>query len=711
MDLTNFFNPKSIAVIGASSDKTKVGYALMANLTMSDMVRTQKPGDFVPNITMSDMVNSRKIFPVSLSESEILGLKTYKAMSDIAETIDLAIIAVRADIVPQILEQCAAKKVTSAIIISAGFREMGPAGLELENKCAEIAKKNRISLLGPNCLGIINASTGLNASFAAGFREERPSGAGAPLGLSSRKPNIAFLSQSGALGTSLLDLAAKEGIGFSKFISLGNEADLSEVEFLEYLRDDPETKAILIYLEKLSNAPKFLQIAREIVKSKPIVVLKAGRSARGQKAVMSHTGSLAPADAVFSGACKQAGIITVESIREFFNFAKLFQLGITKPLQNLVILTNGGGPSVVAADLVDLSKSLSLVEFSEETKESLRKVLPPMAAVGNPVDIIGDALANRYADTLKILVELKEVDGILLILTPQMMTEVEATAKLVLEFGKQKPIIPIFIGGPTIEPGLKFLKDNGLTNFHFPKDAVEVLDGFLEVSPQGSRFLEERPQGTSLHQLPLSETLKIFAEQGIAMSGVMVTKKEDLIKAISKLGCGPFSLKAISSDIVHKTDAGVIRLNLAGFEEVSVAWDSIEQRIKQGFPQTKIEGMFLQPMGKGKEVIIGMKRDPVFGPAILFGLGGIFTEALKDTVIRIAPINKDLALNMMREIKGFPVLNGMRGEKSVNFEALAELIVGISNVALAHPEIKEIDLNPVMVTPEKAVVVDARMMG
>lgn len=685
MNLQLFFNPKSVVVIGASSDKNKVGFAVMSNL-------------------VSGGTTSRKVYPVSVSEKEILGLKTYSLVKEISNeiNIDLAIIAVRANIVPQILNECGERGIKNAIIISAGFREVGETGRTLENSVKEIADKFGITLLGPNCLGTIDSHTDFNASF----------GAKKPI-----KGNIAFLSQSGALGTSILDLAIKEGVGFSKFISLGNEAQLSEIEFLEYLATDNNTKAILIYLEKLSNGKKFIELVSEITKTKSIVVLKAGRSARGMEAVMSHTGSLAPEDSVFSAALKQSGAIAVESIREFFNMAKLFQLGIMKPLRNLVILTNGGGPSVVATDLIDLSKSLSLTELSDSTKKLLRKVLPSMAAVGNPVDIIGDALSSRYEEALKILVDEKEIDAVILMLTPQMMTEVEATAKLIVQYRDKKPIIPVFLGGPTIEKGLSFLIKNRLVNFSFPIDVVEALDNLAfchsreSVNPGKSSHIKSVANTTNIStMMNFTDMAKLLTDYNIFLTGILVKEKAKLINAISKLGVGPYAMKVISNNIVHKTDAGAVRLNIKSIEEANTVWDLMEKKILKENPNAKIEGILIQKMGVGREVIIGMKRDATFGPTILFGLGGILAEAIKDTSLRIAPVSEYEALNMMQEIKGISILNGMRSEKPVNFKALADIITNLSKLAVEHPEIKEIDLNPVMITNTKAEIVDARVM-
>ena len=700
MNLKNFFNPHSVAVIGASSDKNKVGYALVSNL---------KNGD------------KRNIYPVSLSEKEIQGLKAYSSVKDIPGDIDLALIAVRADIVPTIMEECAAKGIKTVAVISAGFREIGPAGIELEKRVSDIAKKNNIALLGPNCLGVLNPVTRLNASFAAD---------------SPQKGHIAFLSQSGALGTAVLDKALEEGVGFSKFISLGNEASLTEIEFLEYLRDDEDTKAILMYVERLSDGPRFIKLASEITKNKPIVLIKAGRSAQGQRAVMSHTGSLAPASAVFSAACEQSGIIAVESIREFFNMAKLFQLGIMKPLQRMIILTNAGGPAVVTTDLIDLSRSLSLLELKTETKDSLRKALPPMAAVNNPVDIIGDALCTRYESALKILIEEKDADAIVTLLTPQLMTETEATAKLLAEYRKKKPIIPIFLGGTVIEGGLAELRNNGMINFTFPKDAVEALDNlarnadkiYSKLAQTSVPLPSKTPKVQTEKMLSYRDTLSLFRKYGLKLPGILLMEKKDIAGVVKNivtatkiagndvgadLGTGTpivYTLKAISPDVIHKTDMGAVKLGLKTLADIENAWNEIVNNVISKKPDAVFEGMLLEKMVAGKEIIIGMKRDAVFGPTVLFGLGGIFTEALKDTSLRIAPIDKKDALEMIRGIRGINILSGLRGEKPVNFDGLADIISKISRLAIENPEIKEIDLNPVMANQDDAIIVDVRVM-
>jgi len=688
MDIKKFFDPKSIAVIGASGNKNKVGYSLVANLIDE---------------------KNRKIYPVTLNEKEILGFPTFTSVLDIPEEVELAIIAVKAEIVPQILSDCGRKQIPNVIVISSGFKEMGSRGKELEDQIAKIAKEQNIALIGPNCLGVIDAKDGFNASFSA------------------QKPlpgSIAFLSQSGALGTSMIDWAIAEGIGFSKFISLGNEAQLTEIDFLEYLENDSETSSIIMYLENINNGAKFLETVKRITSKKPVVVIKAGMGSHGNLAVMSHTGSLAPQPAVFIAACKQAGAATVSSVRGVFNVVKtLSQTGFTEdPIQRLIILTNGGGPSVIASDLVDRSQSLSLSVLSDDVKENLRKVLPPMAAIGNPIDIGGDALASRYEDALEILSKVDDADAIMAILTPQTMTDAVGTAKVLSKYKDKKRIFPVFIGGHSIQDGRKELINSGLAHFTFPRDVVDSLDYLARNSPKLRHSFghEFRHHGESIvvsdsgEMLEFTKTISLLSEYGILINGKFITRKEDLAETLVLCGEGPYTMKAISKEVIHKTETGAVRLNISNFDEASFIWEELWTKIPA------VEGILVQKMIGGptfakasvgtREVIIGVKRDNTFGPTILFGLGGIFAEAIKDTALRIAPIEKNEALKMMREIKGIKILQGMRGEPSVSFDLLADILVNISNLALAHPEIKEIDLNPVMATDNSAIIVDARVM-
>ena len=685
--MENFFNPKTVAIIGASNDINKVGYALMANLARTVSSTVENGG------------TSRKLFPISLNEPEVLGHKTFKSLDEIESDIDLAVIAIKADFVPDIVRQCAKRSIKNIAVISAGFKEMDEHGANLEKEIATIAKENGIALLGPNCLGTLDCHSGLNATFAPNIPP---------------KGKIAFISQSGALGTAIIDKAIDEGLGFSKFVSLGNEASLNEIDFLQFIKDDPETEFVMMYLEKISNGPKFLELASQISKTKPIVVIKAGRGASGQKAVMSHTGSLASDDLVMRSAFKQSGIIVADSIRQFFGIAKLFSIGIKTPPTELVILTNAGGPAVITSDLIDLSNSLSLATIDEGDKAELKKLLPPMAGLNNPIDIIGDALSDRYESALKILSANSKYQAILVLITPQMMTDDANIAQVISKYSKEKVLLPIFIGGQEVQKGIEVLKQNNLINFAYPVDVVEALDKFAQKGKAKKDvphpFEVSKMADSSGSMLSYQETIKLFADYGLHFEGIFLKEKDDLREAFSKLKGDSFILKAIGPQIVHKTELGAVVMDIHNLEQAENTWDNMLANIQSKIPNLKLEGMVFQPKAHGKEIIIGMKKDRVFGPTIVFGLGGIFTEAIKDTSLRIAPIDKDQAREMIQEIKGFKILNGLRGEKSVDLDALSDLISKISKLVTDHPEIEELDLNPVMVRADGYSLVDVRVV-
>jgi acetyltransferase len=425
---------------------------------------------------------------------------------------------------------------------------------------------------------------------------------------------------------------------------------------------------------------------------------------------MSHTGSLASDDLVMRQAFHQAGIIVADSIRQFFNIAKLFSLGIKKPLTELVILTNAGGPAVITSDLIDLSKSLSLCKIDENEKAELKKVLPPMAGLNNPIDIIGDALSPRYDSALKILKH-DSYQAIIVLVTPQMMTDDDKIAEVIANHSKNKILLPVFIGGQEVQKGIEVLKQNNLVNFDFPVDVVEALDKLAlnqkKALTENTIAQEHSSSGT---MLSYEKTMKLLKDHGIVMKGILAKEKNDLREAMTKLGGDSFSLKVISKSVIHKTDMGAVKLHIKTLDEAEKAWDSMLASVLKIKPDADIEGMVIQPMAVGKEVIIGMKRDSTFDSTILFGLGGIFTEALKDTSFRVAPVTKEMALEMMHEIRGVNILSGLRGDKSVDFHKLANIIVSISDIAMSHPEIMEIDLNPVMAGADKTEIVDVRVM-
>ncbi|MBP9760042.1 MAG: acetate--CoA ligase family protein [Candidatus Pacebacteria bacterium] len=681
MQLDTLFNPRSVAIIGADDRPASVGYALMKNILTG---------------------GEREVYPVTLDKTEILGKPVVASVKDIPGSIDLAIIATPSTIIPALLRECVEKGIKHVVVISAGFKEAGTEGVAREAELTAIAKEHGIALLGPNCLGIMNAHADWNASFAV----EKPKVGG-----------IAFISQSGALGTAMLDWANREGVGFSKFVSLGNEASLTELDFMEYMADDPDTSAVLLYVEKVTDGARFLELAKRITAHKPLVVLRAGRSARGSAAVASHTGSLAPSDKIFESAIKQAGGVPVDSVRTLFSLAKLFTLGITSPLRDLVILTNGGGPSVNTADLIDFSRSLSLVTFDDKMKTALRAVLPTMAAVGNPIDTIGDAGPSRYDGCLKMLVKQKDVDAIIAIVTPQMMTDPKGIAKVLIKYHKKKPIIPLIMGGAAVAKGVMWLQKHHMVRFDTPSDVVEALDA-LCVGEAGSRKQEAgstenknaSSSSTTLTMMPMHEMQQILADYDLPLAGVFVKNKDDMASAVRKLGDGPYAMKAISPQLIHKSDLKAVALKLVDTEALMTTRDDMVMQIEKNIEGAVIDGMLVQKMASGVECIIGMKRDVTFGPVIVFGLGGIFVEVLKDASMRIAPVSKDEALAQIREIKGLPLLVGTRGTEPVNLDALASAIASLSHLALDYPEIQEIDFNPVFATAKGIQIVDARLM-
>lgn len=671
VNLNILFNPKSIAVIGAIDDEEKVGGILSKNIEQS-----------------------RRIFyPVNPAFKKVLGQRCYKSVKEISGPVDLAVIAVKPEIVPIVLKECGEKGISFVVIITAGFKETGEDGKKREDELIALAKKYKIKLLGPNCLGVMDVNANFNATFAD---------------LPKIKGKIAFVSQSGAAGTALMNWAEKEGVGFSKFISLGNEAGLTENDFLEYLADDSETEAALIYLEGVSDGSRFVKALSVLASKKPVVVLKAGRTERGAAAVSSHTGSLTPAYEIFKTACRQSKALVVESLGEMLEMAKLLAAGFGRQTPNeWVIVTNGGGPSIVAADLIEASSNLRLAEISESVKIALGRVLPPAASVHNPVDLIGDALADRYQAALKILSVDKNIGGILVILTPQKMTEVEKTAEVLVSFKKKKPIIPMFIGGEAVAEGEKILRRGGLGNF---PDAGALVRALSALAP-GRTFSpsEKKSVAVESRQLPFTQTVALLNEVGLNCRGLLIKSRSELKNKLIGFPW-PAAMKIVSEQVIHKSDAGAVKINLTDLSAAEAAWDEISANISQRVPEAEIEGMLVQPMVFGREALIGLKRDATFGPVVVFGLGGIFTEILKDVSRRLPPLDEAEALAMIEEIKGVEILRGARGQKPVDLRALAKIIVALGRLGLVHPEIKEIDLNPVMASEKGAEIVDCRIL-
>ena len=692
MLLRKLFNPKSVAIVGASTHEGKIGHILVKNLLTYDY-----PG---------------KIFPINPKASEILGLKAYSNLKNIPERVDLAIIAVKPVDVLESIKICGEKNIEAAIVISAGFKETGAKGAKLEQELKKLAKENEVRILGPNCLGLIDTHSKLNASFATGMPEQG---------------KIGFFSQSGAMCVAILDWALGEKIGFSKFVSLGNKTDISEIDMLIALGEDKNTKVILGYLEGVENGPAFIQVAQEVSKKKPIVIIKAGVTSAGAKAVSSHTGALAGSESAYQAAFKQSGVIRAKTINELFNYALAF---VKQPLPKgprVAILTNSGGPGIVAADACDQS-TLQLVRLDSETAQKLRSFLPSMASFVNPIDIIGDAHFDRYDQALKVLLEASNVDAVIVILTPTATIEIKETAKVVVKHAQKtnKPILCSFMGKMEVGKGVRYLKKHGIPNYLCPEHAVMVLEKmwqrqhwlyqplstYFQIPADRARvrYLLEMAKREGRFHLTETEAREVLKAYGFSLPQTQLARtKEDAVEAAKNIGF-PVVLKIVSPDISHKTDVGGVILKLGTPQAVKEAFTEIMLRVKGKCPKAAIYGVSVQEMIQGaKETIIGFTRDPQFGPLLMFGLGGIYVEILKDVSFRIAPIGKREALEMIREIKTYPLLRGIRGEPPADVSALVEGILTLNQMALDFPEIIEAEINPFLVRTKGSTAVDARL--
>jgi acetyltransferase len=694
-DLETFFTPDSVAVIGASRDEEKLGYAVLHNIQKAGF-----PG---------------QLYPVNPKADEILGLPAYPSVLEIPDPVDLAIIVIPQKYVLGALEECGQKGIPSVVIISAGFREAGREGLEAELKLVEIAEDYGIRLIGPNCLGVINTSSPLNATFATDIPPAGP---------------MAFMSQSGALGTAVLDMAMAGHIGFSKFVSLGNKADVSEIDLLEAWGQDPESRVILIYVEGVPNGQEFIRVAKRVTRDKPVVAIKSGVTASGSRAVSSHTGSLAGSEAAYKAAFNQAGIIRATSMEALFDYARAFAYQPLLMGDNIAIVTNAGGPGILATDALE-HHGLEIPRLSGETTEALTDYLPGAASAVNPVDVLGDALADRYEEAIRLVVDDPTVHGVIVILTPQAMTEIEKTAHAIGRMAQQadKPILACFMGEARVKPGIDVLWDYGVPNYPFPERAAAALGAMREYR----REKERRIFGvvpTIVDREPVEALFKRVREEGrvsigdaeawevLRAYGFRVPKSElaktpkEAVEIADRLGY-PVVMKIASPDILHKTDVGGVKVNLRSPGDVRDAFDLMIYRAGRYVPGARVWGCQVQEMVRGgREVLVGMSRDPQFGPLVAFGLGGIYVEALKDVAFRIAPFSPREADEMIREIRAYPLLEGVRGEPPADHAAMADALLRISQLVTDFPEIVELDINPLMVFEEGegAMAIDMRLV-
>jgi len=691
--LKSLFNPGAIAVIGASADPRKVGYAVLNNL-----IRFKFTG---------------ALYPINPSSGEILGLKVYANVSDVGLPIDLAIIVIPAKFVPDSLRACAAAGITSAVVISAGFKEAGADGTLLEEELKQISKEYHIRVLGPNCLGIINTANDLNATFAADML---------------LKGTIGFFSQSGAMGIAIMDWAIGNSVGFSKFISLGNKADLSEIDFIEYFMNDPDTSLILGYIEDVVDGRRFIEIAQKATKVKPIILLKSGGTDAGARAASSHTGALAGSDVAFDAAFKQTGVMRAQGVQDLFDMALTFSQGKIPAGNRLLVITNAGGPGIIAVDTAE-RLGVQLPHMTKESIDAIVTKLPPNASIFNPIDVIGDATSERYAVVLEQAAKDPNVDGILVILTPQAMTDTEKTADAVITIGKstEKPIIASFMGAKRVRAGINMLKAASIPNFSFPELAVKAFKRLAGYRAWKDQALEELVASwynfdsahetitsilkSGVYQVGEEEAMRILTYYGFQFpKRALVKTSREAVQLASKIGF-PVVMKVSSPDILHKTDVGGVRVNVKTANEAEDAFLEITANARRLMPDAFIKGVMIFEMLKGgKEVILGVTYDRTFGHMIMFGLGGIYVEVLKDVAFRIVPVARHDALAMVNEIKTIGLLRGARGERPSDIDAIASYIVNLSCLVSDFPEIQELDVNPLMVMEKGALALDARII-
>lgn len=682
MSLQNFFCPDSVAVIGAAREEKKVGRIIFDNIINSGY--------------------KGKLFPVNLKADKIHGIKCYHSVLDIPGDLDLAIIVIPAQFVLQVLEECSKKNTKWAIVISAGFKETGIEGAKRERQLIEKAKDYGIRILGPNCLGIIDTECPINATFSP----HMPPGG-----------KIGFISQSGALGTSILDWAKTNEIGFSKFVSLGNKADISENDLFDDWENEKDTEVITAYLEGVKYGREFIRISSKVSKKKPIIVIKSGNTDAGARAVSSHTGTLAGSAKAYDAAFKQAGIIRANNTRDLFNYATAFSYQPLPKGKKVVIITNAGGPGIMATDECDKS-NIFLASLGKETIDSLKEFLPEAANFYNPVDILGDALADRYKKTLEVIVKDSNVDAVVVLLSPQAMTQPYRTASAIVEVmensGKSIPVLTSFMGGSEVKKAVKFLAEKNIPNFDIPEEAIDTLKVMMEHTDWKSRksfpiedfnvdkgrvkkiFYQCKNEGRL--ELGEMEAREILEAYDIRMPKAELACDIDEAKEIAGRIGYPLVLKIVSPNILHKTDVGGVKIGIDNEKELEENYNQILFSASKYMPDANIRGILVQEFIKDKkETIIGMSEDPQFGPMIMFGLGGIYVEALKDVSFRIAPLSRQVAREMIEEIKTIKLLKGTRGEDPSDIDSIIEIILRVSQLVTDFPEILEMDINPLFV--------------
>lgn len=691
-----FFAPKAVAVIGASRDPHSVGYSVLANVVQGGF-----PG---------------QVYPVNPRATEIAGLRAYPSVLDIPGPVDLAIVVVPAPLVASVMDQCGRKGVKGAVVISAGFRETGHQGLVREQEVVEAARRYGMRLLGPNVLGIIDTISRLNASFAGPMPPKGP---------------IAFMSQSGALLATVLDISrqALSSLAFSHVLSLGNKADLNEVDFLRAWADDPNTRVIMAYLEDVVDGRAFMDAGRYTTRRKPVVAIKSGITAAGSRAAASHTGSLAGSEQAYSAAFRQSGVIRAATVEDLFDYSTALAYQPLPQGDTVAIVTNAGGPGILATDACE-RYGLRVATLSPETATYLRGKLPPASSVYNPVDVLGDAHADRYALALESVLRDANVSAAVVILTPQIITEPVQTAQEVVSAAKRygKPVLGCFMGGALVAKGVEVLVHGGVPNYPIPERAVAALGAMwryrqwvdspplqapsFPMNEGAVRRILDAARADGRVALMDFESLAVLSACGVRVPRMeLVETPEAAMDAARRIGF-PVVMKIASPDILHKSDVGGVVVGVSEPEQVRRTFDEVLRRARSRVPGADIWGVTVQEqIARGKEVIVGMSRDAQFGPMLMFGLGGIYVEVLRDVSFRIAPLSEREAREMVEEVRSSRLLAGVRGEPPSDVDAVVETILRVSQLVTRFPEIAEMDINPLVVgvRGEGCVALDARM--
>lgn len=695
--LSPLFAPRSVAVIGASNRPESVGGVVFKNMLESGY--------------------QGKLYPINPGQTEIQGQRAYASVEQIGEAVDLAVIATKAATVPEIIEACGQHGVRAAVILSAGFSEAGEAGKALERAVLENARRYGVRLIGPNCLGIMRPSVGLNATFSNG---------GAKAG------NLALISQSGALCTAILDWAHPNDVGFSSIISMGATADVDFGEILDYLVSDPQTESILLYIEGIHHSRSFMSALRAATRIKPVILVKVGRHEAGSKAAFSHTGALVGADDVFDAALRRAGVVRVDTIVQLFSAAKALSTRFHPAGNRLAIVTNGGGPGVMASDrAADLG--VSMATLTDDTIRQLNAALPENWSHGNPVDIVGDATAERYRDAVTLCMQDPGVDGVLAILTPQAMTQPLQAAQAVITVARKfnKPLVACWMGEAQVAESRSAFAQAKIPSFRTPEPAVEIFS-FIAAYYRNQKLLLQTPGPLSQHQAPDVEGARFLIEGALAERRTVLNEIEskavlaafhipiaktviarspnEALLLAEELGL-PVVMKINSPDISHKSDSGGIRLNLGNAQAVRTAYHEIIQAVQENRPNARIDGVVIEPMAvkpNGRELMLGVTTDPIFGPVITFSAGGTMVEVLADRAVALPPLNSFLVRDMISRTHVARLLGAFRHMPPIDMTALEDVLLRVSEMVCELPWIKEMDINPLIVDEQGAIAADAR---